>query len=105
MARTLCEKLWDAHVVRELGSGWDLLHVDRHLLHDLSGPPALGEIHRRKLGGRPGDLRSPDHAISSARRNAAPGELGAQLHGALKSRALSSGIQLRPRRGGGGDRA
>jgi 3-isopropylmalate/(R)-2-methylmalate dehydratase large subunit len=36
-----------------------------------------------------------DHAISSAPgRNAAPGELGARLHGALKSRALSSGIRF-----------
>lgn len=43
MARTLFEKIWDAHVVRDLGDGWALLHIDRHLLHDLSGPPALAE--------------------------------------------------------------
>jgi len=42
--RTLFDKLWDAHVVRDLGDGWALLHIDRHLLHDLSGPPALAEI-------------------------------------------------------------
>ena len=97
MARTLVEKLWEAHVVRELGDGWDLLHVDRHLLHDLSGPPALGELHRRRL-----EIRNPeltfavsDHAISSAPgRNAAPGELGARLHGALKSRAAATGIRF-----------
>ena len=38
MARTLFAKIWHAHVIRELGNGWALLHVDRHLLHDLSGP-------------------------------------------------------------------
>ena len=40
---TLFDKLWDAHVVRDLGDGWALLHIDRHLLHDLSGPPALAD--------------------------------------------------------------
>ena len=42
--RTLFDKIWDAHVVRDLGDGWALLHIDRHLLHDLSGPPALAEV-------------------------------------------------------------
>ena len=109
VARTLCEKLWDAHVVRELGSGWDLLHVDRHLLHDLSGPPALGEIHRRKLEVRNPELTFAvsDHAISSAPgRNTAPGELGLRLHGALKSRArVERHPLLRPGRARAGHRA
>ena len=33
--RTLFDKLWDAHVVRDLGDGWTLLHIDRQLMHDL----------------------------------------------------------------------
>jgi len=79
MARTLFDKLWDAHVVRDLGDGWALLHVDRHLLHDLSGPPALGELHRRKLAVRNPELTFAvsDHAISSA-----PGR-GARLEARL----------------------
>ena len=32
-ARTLFDKLWDTHVIRDLGDGWALLHIDRHLLH------------------------------------------------------------------------
>jgi homoaconitase/3-isopropylmalate dehydratase large subunit len=49
LARTLFEKIWDAHVVRDLGGAWALMHIDRHLLHDLSGPPALAEIAKRGL--------------------------------------------------------
>ena len=30
--RTLFEKIWDAHVVSDLGGGFSLLHVDRHLV-------------------------------------------------------------------------
>ena len=49
LPRTLFEKIWDAHLVRDLGDGWALLHIDQHLLHDLSGPPSLAEIAKRGL--------------------------------------------------------
>jgi homoaconitase/3-isopropylmalate dehydratase large subunit len=39
--KTLLDKLWDLHVVADLGNGWSLLHIDRHLLHDLSGTAGL----------------------------------------------------------------
>ena len=97
MARTLFAKIWEPHVVRDLGDGWALLHVDRQLLHDLSGPPALGELHRRKLAVRNPELTFavPDHAISSAPgRNAEPGQLGGRLRGALQSRAAAAGIRF-----------
>ena len=35
--RTLLAKIWDQHVIAHLGDDTDLLHVDRHLLHDLGG--------------------------------------------------------------------
>src|SRR5258708_40152736 len=88
MPRTLFDKIWDAHVVRDLGGGWALLHVDRHLLHDLSGPPALAEIGRRGLEVRNPELTFAvaDHAVSSAPgRTAEPGALGERLHAALRS--------------------
>lgn len=66
-ARTLVEKLWDAHVVKHLGDGWDLLHIDRHLLHDLSGEMAFAELDRRALSVVSPQLAfaTPDHAVSS----------------------------------------
>ena len=33
-ARTLYDKLWDAHVVREDDDGTCLLYIDRHLVHE-----------------------------------------------------------------------
>ncbi|HJN91882.1 MAG TPA: hypothetical protein QGF05_04025 [Dehalococcoidia bacterium] len=45
--RTLFDKLWDEHLIADLGDGMALLHVDRHLLHDLSGPGSLGALSRR----------------------------------------------------------
>jgi len=67
MARTLFDKLWDAHVVREFGEGWALLHIDRHLLHDLSGAPALADVAKRGLPLHDPQLSfaTSDHAVSS----------------------------------------
>src|SRR5260370_36246777 len=97
MPRTLFEKIWDAHVVRDLGSGWTLLHIDRHLLHDLSGPPALAEIAKRNLRVRNPELTFavPDHAVSSAPgRRAQTFELGARFYNSLKKYASESGIRF-----------
>jgi 3-isopropylmalate/(R)-2-methylmalate dehydratase large subunit len=95
--RALFEKIWDGHVVRDLGEGWSLLHIDRHLLHDLSGPPALSEIARRGLKVHNPELTFavPDHAVSSAPgRTAQTFELGGRLYGALKGLALKQGIRF-----------
>jgi 3-isopropylmalate/(R)-2-methylmalate dehydratase large subunit len=97
MPRTLFEKIWDAHVVRDLGDGWALLHIDRHLLHDLSGPPALAEMARRKLKVRDPELTFAvaDHAVSSAPgRTAKTFELGGRLYGALRKLAADQGIRF-----------
>ena len=71
--RTLLDKLWDAHVVAELAPGISLLHVDRHLIHDLGGKGAFTELERRGLAVRnPAQVFAvPDHVVSSA-----PGRTG-----------------------------
>ncbi|RSZ44237.1 MULTISPECIES: 3-isopropylmalate dehydratase large subunit [unclassified Variovorax] len=97
MPRTLFDKLWDAHVVRELGDGWALLHIDRHLLHDLSGPPALAEVAARGLPLHDPALvfATPDHAASS-QPGRLPGTfpLGGRLHGALAKLSADAGVRF-----------
>ena len=97
MARTLFDKLWDAHVIRDLGGGWALLHIDRHLLHDLSGPPALGEVAARGLALHDRELvfSTPDHAVSSQPgRVATTFALGGKLHGLLKAGSARAGVRM-----------
>ena len=48
-ARTLYDKLWDSHVVREEGDGTALLYIDRHLVHEVTSPQAYEGL---KLAGR-----------------------------------------------------
>jgi 3-isopropylmalate/(R)-2-methylmalate dehydratase large subunit len=95
--KTLFDKLWDAHVVRDLGDGWTLLHIDRHLLHDLSGPPALAEVAERGLKLHNAELAfsTPDHAVSSQPgRISTTFPLGGKLHAALKLRSNEMGVRM-----------
>jgi len=47
MGRTFFEKVWDDHVVADLGDGAFLIHIDRHFLHEVSGAVSLKEIDAR----------------------------------------------------------
>ncbi|WP_420995591.1 3-isopropylmalate dehydratase large subunit [Cupriavidus sp. 30B13] len=97
MPRTLFDKLWDAHVVRELGDGWALLHIDRHLLHDLSGPPALGQVAARGLPLHDPALvfSTPDHAVSSRPgRDGHTFAPGGRLWAALRESSAAAGVTL-----------
>ena len=97
MQRTLIDKIWDAHIVRDLGDGWVLLHIDRILLHDLSGPGALQDVKARGLKVRNRELviATPDHAVSSAPgRTGETFAQGARLWAGLKTFSHEAGIRL-----------
>jgi len=81
-ARTLLDKLWDSHVIEQYENGWALLHIDRQLLHDLSGTASLNALSARGLGVHNPELvyATPDHAVSSAPgRDAFTYETGGKL--------------------------
>lgn len=95
-ARTLFAKMWDDHIVKDLGDGAVLLHVDRHLLHDLGGSRGLLDIKQRGLTVHsPGlTFATPDHAISSADERAGTNETGWSLLRALRAETKAAGIQM-----------
>jgi 3-isopropylmalate/(R)-2-methylmalate dehydratase large subunit len=69
MGQTYFEKVWAAHRVSSRAAGEDVVFVDRHYVHDLSGAEALEALdHQGRSVARP-DLTfgSPDHTIPSAR--------------------------------------
>ena len=94
-AKTLFEKLWDSHVVRSLGENLDLLHVDRLLIHDLSGSRALTDLNERGLSVRNPELclSMPDHSVSSLPgRTLASSPNGVRLGEALRDMSAAAGI-------------
>jgi 3-isopropylmalate/(R)-2-methylmalate dehydratase large subunit len=44
MGSTLARKTWDAHVVRRMSGGDDLLYVDLQLLHEVNTPQAFDDL-------------------------------------------------------------
>ncbi|MEM9140805.1 MAG: 3-isopropylmalate dehydratase large subunit [Pseudomonadota bacterium] len=96
MAATLFDKIWDAHVVAHMGDGYDLLHVDRNLLHDLSGGKALADLEARGLTVKSPELTVavPDHAVSTRPgRHATSTDISARLAPVFRRRALASGLR------------
>ena len=95
--KTLFDKIWDQHVIAELAGGYQLIHVDRHLLHDLSGPGSLRAIQMRSLTVRNPELcwATPDHCVSTdTHRVDASTDTGARLIPVLRSQCNAEGIRL-----------
>ena len=62
--RTLLDKVWDAHVVRDLEDGRTLIYIDRHLVHEVTSPQAFEGL---RLSGR--TVRRPDLTFATVDHN------------------------------------
>ena len=72
MAKTLYDKLFDAHVVHQESDGTCLLYIDRHLLHEVTSPQAFEGL---QLAGRKpwrisANLAVADHNVPTTSRAA-----------------------------------
>lgn len=95
--KTLFDKIWDQHVVADLGGGFVLLHIDRQLLHDLSGARAMRELEDRGYAPAAPEMvfATPDHAVSSAPgRTEATFPPGAKLIAGMRHFANKYGVRL-----------
>ncbi len=65
--KTLYDKLWDAHLVKQREDGSALIYIDRHILHEVTSPQAFEGL--RLAGRKPWRLdvnvATPDHNIST----------------------------------------
>lgn len=65
--KTLYDKLWDAHLVKQRDDGSALIYIDRHILHEVTSPQAFEGL--RIAGRKPWRLdvnvATPDHNIST----------------------------------------
>ncbi len=67
--RTLYDKLWDAHLVKQRDDGTALIYIDRQLLHEVTSPQAFEGL--RLAGRKPwrvdANLATPDHNVPTTR--------------------------------------
>lgn len=64
-AKTLYDKLWDAHLVRQEDDGTALIYIDRQLLHEVTSPQAFEGLRmtHRKPWRIDTNLATPDHNV------------------------------------------
>ncbi len=69
--KTLYDKLWDDHLVKQNSDGSALLYIDRHLLHEVTSPQAFEGL--RLAGRKPWridtNLATPDHNVQTTDRS------------------------------------
>lgn len=63
--KTLYDKLWDMHLVKQRDDGSALLYIDRHIIHEVTSPQAFEGL--RLAGRKPwrldANLATPDHNV------------------------------------------
>jgi 3-isopropylmalate/(R)-2-methylmalate dehydratase large subunit len=101
-ARTLYQKIWDAHVVDQRDDGTALIYIDRHLVHEVTSPQAFEGLRKagRKVRRPDLTLAVPDHNLPTTARLDAQGnkipiadpQSAAQLE-ALEANAPAFGIK------------
>ena len=62
--KTLYDRLWESHLVREEADGTALIYIDRHLVHEVTSPQAYEGL---KLAGRP--VWRVDSVVATADHN------------------------------------
>ena len=101
-ARTLYEKIWDAHVVERQDDGTCLVYIDRHLVHEVTSPQAFEalRVSGRRVRRPDLTLAVPDHNLpTTPRKDAAGNRLpiadpeSAQQLAALERNAPEFGIR------------
>ncbi|NOZ10307.1 MAG: 3-isopropylmalate dehydratase large subunit [Gammaproteobacteria bacterium] len=70
-AKTLYDKIWDAHMVRCSEDGTALIYIDRHLVHEVTSPQAFGGLRLagRVLWRQSANLAVPDHNVPTTHRD------------------------------------
>ena len=64
-SKTLFDKIWDAHVVKQSEGYPDVLYIDRHFIHEVTSPQAFDGIRKRGIGvlNPSRTTATPDHNV------------------------------------------
>ncbi len=62
--KTLFDRIWDAHVVRTIDGGPDVLYIDRHYIHEVTSPQAFSGLRQRGIS-----VFRPERTVATADHN------------------------------------
>ncbi len=77
-SKTLYDKLWDDHLVKQRDDGSCLIYIDRHILHEVTSPQAFEglELAGRKPWRLDANIATPDHNVPTDKAERAQGIAG-----------------------------
>ncbi len=64
MANTLFDKVWDAHVVKSIENGPQVVYIDTHFIHEVTTPQAFAGLDRRGI-----KVLKPKQTVATADHN------------------------------------
>lgn len=64
MGKTLFDKVWDSHVIRQIEGGPDVFFIDRHMVHEVTSPVAFLGLKNRGVG-----VLYPERTFATADHN------------------------------------
>lgn len=64
MAKTLFDKIWEKHVVKQIDGGSCVLYIDKHFIHEVTSPQAFKGIEKRGLS-----VFRPQQVVATADHN------------------------------------
>src|SRR6476659_7766032 len=97
MSKTLFDKIWEKHVVRQIAGGPSVLYIDKHFIHEVTSPQAFTGLNKR--GTR---VFRPHQTVATADHNVPTldqhlpikEELSRKQVEALKQNCAEHGIEL-----------
>jgi len=94
MEKTLFDKVWDKHVVKELPGGEVLLYIDRHLVHEVTSPQAFEGLRLQSRRVRHPELTfaTTDHNVPTDSRTEIHDPVAKAQVDALAQNCVDNGI-------------
>ena len=97
MAKTLFDKIWEKHIVKQIDNGPAVLYIDRHFIHEVTSPQAFKGLEKRGLKVfRPGQtIATADHNVPTLEQHLPiQDELSRLQVSQLVSNCQQNGIEL-----------
>jgi len=95
--KTLFDKIWDRHVVKQVKDGPDVLYIDRHFIHEVTSPVAFLGLEKRgmKVFRPQNTIATPDHNVPTINQHLPIKEELSRLQvEMLKQNCAKNGVEL-----------
>jgi len=64
MAKTLFDKIWEKHIVKQIEGGPSVLYIDKHFIHEVTSPQAFNGLNKRGI-----KVFRPQQTVATADHN------------------------------------